>query len=176
MRLRLRPARPGPIYPSVSPQIQAPSLSNSHRRIMSHPLRPCMGPPGLTRGATDRTSRRHEREDDMAGPGGKKMSYHRRIMSLLADGEWHSFKEIHLAVARFIDPAAADREYRKRHPHWREDAERVRVTLGKKRLLFLSLNSAIHHRRRVQARGRDWAREYQLMPGLVARRGGEARN
>ena len=32
----------------------------------------------------------------------------------------------------------------------------------KKRLIFLSLNSAIYHARTVVARGRDWTRKYRL--------------
>lgn len=100
----------------------------------------------------------------MAQPNGKKVSYHQRILGLLADGEWHSLKDIHKAVARFIDAEVADREYRKRHPNWEEDTPRLRVAQGKKRLLFLSLNSAMHHRKLVEARGRDWDREYRLTP------------
>src|SRR5438874_644175 len=99
-----------------------------------------------------------------------KISYHRRIMNLLADGEWHSLCDIQKAVARFINADIADKEYRRRHPHWQQDTERLRIAQGKKRLIFLSLNTAIHHRRLVEARGRDWEREYRLTPEALANR------
>jgi hypothetical protein len=91
-----------------------------------------------------------------------KLTYHQRIMNLLTDGAWHSLREIHKAVARFIDPETADVEYRRRHSNWEQDTARVRISAGKKRLIFLSLNTAIHHRKLVEARGRDWDREYRL--------------
>jgi hypothetical protein len=93
----------------------------------------------------------------------RKISYHQRIIALLAaDGQWHTMEEIHQAVARFIDAEAADNEYRKRHPNWEQDKRPVRVAQGKKRLVFLSLNSAIHHAETVVARGRDWNRKFRL--------------
>jgi hypothetical protein len=95
-------------------------------------------------------------------PKNRKLTYHQRIMNLLADGEWHSFRSIHKAVARFIDAETADVEYRRRHKHWEQDTRRLRIAQGKKRLIFLSLNSAVHHRKLVEARGRDWDREYRL--------------
>ena len=105
----------------------------------------------------------------------KKVSYHQRIIALLAaDGQWHTMEEIHQAVARFIDAEAADNEYRKRHPNWEQDKRPVRVGQGKKRLVFLSLNSAIHHAKTVVARGRDWNRKFRLTAAaLKARRAKE---
>jgi len=67
----------------------------------------------------------------------KKLTYHRRIINLLADGQWHSFQAIHQAVARFVDADAADKEYRKRHPGWKDDKQSVRVAQGRKRLVWL---------------------------------------
>jgi hypothetical protein len=52
---------------------------------------------------------------------GSKVSYHQRIMNVLADGEWHSLRDIDRAVARFIDADIADIEYRRRHPRWEQD-------------------------------------------------------
>jgi hypothetical protein len=104
---------------------------------------------------------------------GKKVSYHQRILNLLTDGEWHTLRDIHRAVARFIDAETADRQYRRRHPNWEQDTERLRVAQGKKRLIFLALNSAIHHQKKVEARGRDWDREYRLTPEALASRGAE---
>jgi hypothetical protein len=104
-------------------------------------------------------------------PMNRKLTYHQRIMNLLADGEWHSLREIHKAVARYIDAEAADVEYRRRHKHWEQDARRLRIAAGKKRLIFLSLNSAIHHRKLVEARGHDWEREYRLTKEAMRERG-----
>ena len=102
-----------------------------------------------------------ERMKTMARKNGK-LTYHQRIMNLLTDGEWHSLRDIHKAVARFIDTETADIEYRRRHAKWEQDTQRLRIAHGKKRLIFLSLNTAIHHRKLVEARGRDWDREYRL--------------
>jgi hypothetical protein len=99
-----------------------------------------------------------------------KLSYHKRIVNLLTDGEFHSFREIYRAVARYIDRQVADREYRKRHRDWAKTWPDVRVAAGKKRLVFLSLNRAIHHRQAVEARGRDWDREYRLTREALAAR------
>lgn len=104
----------------------------------------------------------------MSQKNGKKLSYHQRIINLLADGEWHTLKDIHKAVARFVDPQVADKEYRKRHPRWEQEKVAARVAQGKKRLIFLSLNSAIHHAKKVEARGQDWEREYRLTREALA--------
>jgi hypothetical protein len=96
----------------------------------------------------------------MARTNGK--SYHQRIIDLLGDGEWHSLREIYKQVARFIDSEAADVEYRRRHPNWEQEKPAARIAQGKKRLVFLALNSAIHHRKLVIARGSDWERKYRL--------------
>jgi len=101
----------------------------------------------------------------------KKLTYHRRIINLLADGQWHSFQAIHQAVARFVDADAADKEFRKRHPGWKADKQSVRVAQGRKRLVWLSLNSAIHHAETVTARGHGDERKYRLTSkALKARR------
>jgi hypothetical protein len=139
------------------------------RPIMNHPLRPgMMAKPVLGRVHHNRHG--NEGRSFMARTNGKKISYHQRIIGLLADGEWHSLKEIHKAVARFIDADTADVEYRRRHAKWEQEKPAARVAAGKKRLIFLSLNTAIHHRKLVVARGRDWEREYRLTKEALASR------
>lgn len=101
----------------------------------------------------------------------KTLSYHQRILALLADGDWHSFKDIHKSVARFVDPGAADAEYCKRHRNWEELKLPARVAAGKKRLVFLSLNTAIHHRKLVEAgSGRALERQYRLTKAAMKAR------
>jgi hypothetical protein len=124
--------------------------------------------PGYSAGQTNPGNNKGAKT--MAQKNGKKMTYHRRILNFLADGQWHTFKEIHSAVARFIDAETADKEYRKRHPKWAEDKPAVRVAQGKKRLVFLSLNSAIHHAKTIVARGRDWDRKYKLTAAALKAR------
>jgi hypothetical protein len=111
------------------------------------------------------------------------LTYHKRIRTILSDGEWHTLREIYDAVARFIGSEAADEYYKKRHPDWENEKRAVRIATAKKRLVFLSLNTAIHHAKTVQARGRDWERQYKLTakairahsePRKVAKKGGEA--
>ena len=105
-----------------------------------------------------------------------KLSYHKRIMQLLEDGQWHSFHEVHQAVARFVDAEVADNEYRKRHPNWKDDKQSVRVAQGRKRLLWLSLNTKIHHSKTVTARGHADERKYRLTAkALKARRPKESK-
>lgn len=112
----------------------------------------------------------------MSIKNGKKLSFHKRIMQLLEDGQWHTFQEVHQAVARFVDADAADREYRKRHPGWKDDKPTIRVAQGKKRLIWLSLNSAIHHAKTVTARGHAADRKYRLTAqALKSRRSKQAK-
>lgn len=92
-----------------------------------------------------------------------KFTYHQRIVNLLRDGQWHTLRNVHRAVARFIDADIADREYRKRHPSWEDKDVKARVAQGKKRLVLLSLLSLVHHRKLVEiGEGRDWERQYRL--------------
>ncbi len=101
----------------------------------------------------------------------KPVSYHQRILRVLGDGSWHSLEDIYAAVARFVPAEAAAKEYAKRHPNTDGVKQADRVAQGRKRLVFLSLNSAIHHRKTVVARGRDWTRKYRLTKAaLEARR------
>lgn len=100
-----------------------------------------------------------------------KLTYHRRIMKHLEDGQWHGFTDILKTVARFVDDETADKEYRKRHPGWKDEKQSVRVAQGRKRLVWLSLNSAIHHAETVTARGHGDDRKYRLTAkALKARR------
>jgi hypothetical protein len=112
----------------------------------------------------------------MASKNDKPITYHQRLVNALADGKWQSFRSLYQRVARFIDPTVADTEYRRRHPKWKEEKEAVRVAAGRKRLVFLSLNSMHHHRDMVEVRGgKDWEREYKLTPAaLRARRGAKS--
>jgi len=106
----------------------------------------------------------------MASKNGK-LTYHRRIMKHLEDGQWHAFTDIHKAVARFVDSETAEREFKKRHPAWKNDKQSVRVAQGRKRLVWLSLNTAIHHAETVTARGHGDDRKYKLTAkALKARR------
>ncbi|MBX9677536.1 MAG: hypothetical protein K2X38_02150 [Gemmataceae bacterium] len=91
-----------------------------------------------------------------------KLTYHKRIMNILADGEWHAFTDILAAVARHVDAGTAQKEYMKRHPNWKDEKQTVRVAQGRRRLVFLSLNSAIHHAETVTARGHGDERKYRL--------------
>ena len=105
-----------------------------------------------------------------------KLSYHKRIMNHLEDGQWHTFHEVHQAVARFVDAEAADKEFCKRHPGWKDEKQSIRVAKGRKRLVFLSLNSAIHHSKTVTARGHGDERKYRLTAkALKARRPKESK-
>jgi hypothetical protein len=98
-----------------------------------------------------------------------KFSYHQRIVNLLRDGEWHTLREIHRAVARFIDADLADKEYRKRHPAWEGEELKARVAQGKKRLVLLSLLTLVHNRKLVEiGEGRDWDRQYRLTRDALA--------
>lgn len=99
------------------------------------------------------------------------MSYHKKIVAFLRDGKYHSLREVVGAVKRFIDAKTADNEYRKRHPKWATVAPKTRVELGKKRLVFLSLNTMHHHRDMVEVRerGQDWDREYRLTKETLKR-------
>jgi hypothetical protein len=106
----------------------------------------------------------------MARKNGKKITYHRRILNLLADGKPHTFEEIFKGVARFIPAETADKEYQKRHPNWKQEKVAVRVAQGRKRLVFLSLNSAIHHAKTIVATGRDWTRKYRLTKAALKAR------
>jgi hypothetical protein len=91
----------------------------------------------------------------------KKPSYHKRLLSSMLDGNWHTFRDLFNANAKYIDKDVAIKEDKRRHPEREE--ERVRVRRGRKRLVFLSLNSAIHHAKTVIFKGaRDWDREYRL--------------
>ena len=72
-------------------------------------------------------------------PMAEKPSYHQRIVSALRGGEWRTLREIHRAVARFIDADLADREFRKRHPAWEQVDRNKRVAQGKKRLVLLGI-------------------------------------
>lgn len=92
----------------------------------------------------------------------RKLSYHQRILNILMDGQWHSFAEILKAVARFVDADSADKEFRKRHPNWQSESVALRVQQGRKRLVWLSLNCAIHGRHIVTARGSAMDRNYRL--------------
>ena len=92
----------------------------------------------------------------------KQSTYHARIRTVLADGRTHTLREIYRAVARFIPADAAEREFRKRHSDADEVKTADRIAQGRKRLVFLSLNSLIHHRGLVIARGSDWERTYRL--------------
>lgn len=99
----------------------------------------------------------------MARKTHKPITYHKRLVMALADGGWHTFRDLHQKVARFIDPDVADREYRRRHPKWKKEKETDRVAQGRKRLVFLSLNSLHHHAETVEVRGgKNWDREYRL--------------
>lgn len=98
----------------------------------------------------------------------KTISYHKRILGILADGRPHTLREIYLKTARFIPADAADREYRKRHPNADEIKAADRIAQGRKRLAFLSLNAMIHHRGLVVARGKDWERSYRLTRAALA--------
>jgi hypothetical protein len=103
-------------------------------------------------------------------------SYHKRIVKLLSDGKWHTLRDIHRAVARFIDADAADREFRKRHPAWESEDPKARVSQGKKRLVLLSLLTLVHHRNLAEiGEGRDWTRQYRLTrAALESRRADKA--
>lgn len=98
----------------------------------------------------------------------KQPTYHTRIRTVLADGKTHTLREIYRAVARFIPADAAEREYRKRHPNADDVKVADRIAQGRKRLVFLSLNSLIHHRGLVIARGKDWERSYRLTRAALA--------
>jgi hypothetical protein len=91
------------------------------------------------------------------------MTYHQRIVKLLSNGNWRTLREIHRHVARFIDAETADKEYRRRHPAWESKDPKTRVTMGKKRLVLLSLLTLVHHRKLAEiGEGRDWERQYRL--------------
>lgn len=93
----------------------------------------------------------------------KPVTYHARLLLCLKDGRFHTFAELFEAVAKYIDPKVADKEYRKRHPDWKNDKEKDRVVGGKKRLVFLSLNSAHHHAKTVEVgEGVAMERQYRL--------------
>lgn len=105
----------------------------------------------------------------------KSVSYHQRILRVLAaDGGWHSLEEIYAAVVRFVPAEAAAKEYAKRRPNADGVKQADRVAQGRKRLVFLSLNSAIHHRKTVIARGRDWSRKYRLTKAALEARRADA--
>lgn len=92
-----------------------------------------------------------------------KQTYHQRIVAFLADGAKRTLREIYGGVARHIDPAVADKEYRRRHPAWASVPLKERVAQGKKRLIFLSLNTMHHHRGMIEVdNGADWDRGYRL--------------
>lgn len=106
----------------------------------------------------------------------KKTSYHKRIVQfLLSDRQWHSFKEIHKAVARFVDGEAADVEFRRRHKDWKQIKAAERIAHGRRRLVFLSLNSMHHHRKMVEVgKGRADERMYRLTRAALKSRNGQA--
>jgi hypothetical protein len=105
-------------------------------------------------------------------PQKNRLSYHQRIVNLLGDGEWHTFRDIHRAVARFINADLADKEYRKRHRAWASANPKARVAQGRKRLVLLSLLTLVHHRKLVEiGEGRNWERLYRM-----TREAMEARN
>lgn len=99
----------------------------------------------------------------------KGKSYHRRIIDILADGQPHRFTDILKAVGRFVAPETADKEYRKRHTKWKQDKLAVRVSGGRARLVWLSLNSAVHHAKTVVPRGRGAERTFRLTKAALKR-------
>lgn len=107
----------------------------------------------------------------------KAISYHMRIVQLLSDGEWHSFKDICKAIAKHVDAGIAEAEFKKRHPGFRKFKQAERIAQGRRRLVFLSLNSMHHHRGMVEvgAKGRADDRMYRLTKAaLKARTNGQA--
>lgn len=98
------------------------------------------------------------------------ISYHQRILNILADGQWHTLKELFFAIVRFIPNEAAEKEFLKRKSKAGDIKKPDRIARGKKRLVFLSLNSAIHHRKIVLAQGHDWDRRYRLTKEALRRR------
>ncbi len=105
-----------------------------------------------------------------------RFSYHQRIVNLLGDGEWHTLRDIHRAVARFIGADIADREFRKRHRAWEGVDVKARVAQGKKRLVLLSLLTLVHNRRLAEiGEGRDWQRQYRLTGEALEVRGAAKR-
>lgn len=105
----------------------------------------------------------------------KKLTYHARILNLLSDGVYHTLAEIVQEIARHVDPTAADAQYQRSHPGWKQVKQATRIADGKKRLSFLSLNTAIHNRKLVEAgSGRAMDRKYRLRKAaLRARRNGQ---
>src|SRR5690348_5856720 len=99
------------------------------------------------------------------------MTYHRRIVKVLSDGQWQSLRDMHRDVARFIDAQTADREFHKRHPAWEDHEPKARVAQGRKRLVLLALLTLVHHRRRAETgRGRDRERQHRLAPKALETR------
>jgi hypothetical protein len=96
-------------------------------------------------------------------------SYQSRLLSILGDGQWHDFEDLFKAVSRFIDANLADREYRKRHPAWKMDDEKVRIFQGKKRLVQLVLIS-YKYRSIVDGRGPSGDQEFRMTKEEVNRR------
>jgi hypothetical protein len=105
----------------------------------------------------------------------KAISYHMRILHLLSDGAYHTLEEIAPIVSKYVDAEASDAEYRKTHPGWKKVKLATRVAQGKRRLIFLSLNSAIHHRHIVEAgSGRAMDRKYRLTRAALKARNGKS--
>src|SRR5437870_988196 len=100
-----------------------------------------------------------------------KLTYHKRIVKFLSDGQWHTLREIVNAVGRHIDAEIADVEYRRRRRGWASTPQRDRIAAGKKRLVFLSLNSMHHHRGMIEVKGtgNDWDRQYRATKATVKR-------